>query len=148
MERISAHDLVKRINTNPEQAEGDNVNREDLGSLLEQCSDVYRRLESEKFDQNEFGYVNFYVHDSSDADYSGVITKGVTVYFNDPYGMRTKLGTIMRTRQWHKARAEAYVTETATEPLYPGDERWDVVVGSLTRAIHSVKHPNRGGGRD
>jgi hypothetical protein len=148
MENLQASDLANKINTNPEQIEGDNANREDLANLLSACNEVYRQLESGKYESNSSGYVNFYVHDSSDDDYGGVITKGVVVYFNDPYGMQTKLGKIMRSKNWHKARAEAFVTETKSEVLYPGDERWDVVVGSLMRAVHTIKHPHRDGGRD
>jgi len=137
---MEAYELAQQIQSSELQTSPENIDRVGLAELIEECRPIYRKLEELQYDRNEHGFLSIGFTDSSDYDYPGIIIGDVIVSFTDPTGYRTKLGKISRSKKSHYTGvAEAFVAENQTEPIYPGDERWDVVVGTIGRAIQQCK---------
>ncbi len=109
-----------------------------LGNLIDRSQRVWRQLKINRFEENEYGYATFEVHDWV-GDYmtdSGDHVDALEVQFHDPLGNVTRLGRVARLDSYSpKATAYVYTGGDRKEPLLPNDARWDAVVGVTERAI-------------
>jgi hypothetical protein len=115
---------------------------EGIASLLDSTRDIGRELKRGKYQQNEHGYVEFEIKDTSDIDYSGVIVGGIDVYFVDNAGFKVKLGKVEYDKGNHRTGTViAYDSANYEDgkPIMPHDERWEVIVDTIGLAIQEEK---------
>ena len=133
MEKMSPAELATKVKA-VEPKNKDRYYDYGIEKLVDAARKVADSLRKGRFEESDNGYVQIVPVDTSDNDYSCRAIYGrFDIYFVDNAGYRTELGNI----GYYKA--EVNVSPDATEPLYPSDERWDAVVGSVGRAIMSLQ---------
>jgi hypothetical protein len=127
MEHVPAAEVARRVKANPPNK--DRGYDRGVNDLVKAAGKVWRCLKAGKFEETAEGYIKIDPIDTSDYDYSGCIIGEVETWFVDNSGYAVRLGAIDFTT------AEANISPNETEPLYPSDDRWDAIVGSIGRAI-------------
>jgi hypothetical protein len=138
-ERLSPRELAEQLKTTAgyEIVNG-RVESEQLARLIDRSQAVWHELKDGRFEEDEDGYATIEVQDWT-SDYqtdSGDHVDALRVHFHDPEGGFVPLGCVSRIGFTNRlATAEVAKTERQSDPLLPGDKRWDAVVGVVERAI-------------
>jgi hypothetical protein len=137
-EALRPHELAEQVADAGYEVVNGRVESERLANLIDRSQAVWRQLAAGQFEADEHGHVAMSVDDWV-GDYqtsSGDHVDGLNLYFHDPRGSRTPLGSVKRLSPAnHKATANVATGEGRSEPLLPSDPRWDAVVGVVERAI-------------
>lgn len=138
-ERIQPHELAAQLaNAEYEIVDGQ-VASTRLANLIYRA-DCMHGL-SGKYEQNEHGYVTverLMRGNPMDSPY----TVGLSVFFHDPHNNQTELGGIRyldREDPYEDRRATVTIrqSESTEQPLLPDNPAWDVIVGTITRAVET-----------
>jgi hypothetical protein len=134
-EQFKPHELAARLQNAPYEIVDGQVKSERLGSLIRraaQCG-VYG-----KFEENEYGHVEIHELQQGFAQDCEPYTVGLAVTFKDPVGRETELGRVHYSDTHPRSETgTAYVNEpqVGERPVLPDDPAWDVVVGTVERAV-------------
>jgi hypothetical protein len=146
-EQFKPHELAARLQNAPYEIVDGQVKSERLGSLIRRAArcGVYG-----KFEENEHGHVQIYELQRGLARDDAAYTVGLAVTFNDPLGRATELGRLHYIDDEPKL-GTAYVNDPevgAERPLLPEEPAWDVVVGTVERAVEVCWQRRFGAGEE